>query len=179
MKEVVKSTKLKTGFTLIELLVVVSIIGMLSSIVLVSLKNARDKGTVAAQIATVRQVATALELYYDDFKEYPHVTITDNGITDQISGLTAALTTGSKYISAASLVNFDATVAQYWHVCDGTKTPCSLAGQSVNSNTFIAGCGSNYLTEGVSAALIFRLKGGQSDSFRKYSTEFNTICFGK
>ena len=54
------------GFTLIELLVVVAIIGILSTIVLVSLNEARMKARDVRRLADLRQVALALEMYYDD-----------------------------------------------------------------------------------------------------------------
>jgi len=58
------------GFTLIELLVVVAIIGILSTIVLVSLNEARAKARDVRRLADLRQMALALEFYYDDNNAY-------------------------------------------------------------------------------------------------------------
>ncbi len=54
------------GFTLIELLVVITIIGILATIVMVSVNSARVKARDVRRIADLRQVALALEMYFDD-----------------------------------------------------------------------------------------------------------------
>jgi prepilin-type N-terminal cleavage/methylation domain-containing protein len=58
--------KYTKGFTLIELLVVIAIIGILSSVVLVSLNTARSKGNDASVKANLGAVRTQAELYYND-----------------------------------------------------------------------------------------------------------------
>ena len=59
------------GFTLIELLVVISIIGILTSIAVVSLNDARYKARDAKRKADLAQLRVALAMYYDDNLEYP------------------------------------------------------------------------------------------------------------
>ena len=63
--------KSKRGFTLIELLVVIAIIGLLAAIVLVSLNTARQKARNSRRVSDLRQIALALEMYYDDNTAYP------------------------------------------------------------------------------------------------------------
>lgn len=65
-------TKKRTlGFTLIELLVVIALIGMLASIMLVSLQGARQKGRDAVRQEHLAAIKQALELYWDKYERYP------------------------------------------------------------------------------------------------------------
>ena len=63
------------GFTLIELLVVISIIGLLSTLAVVALNSARQKARDAKRVADIKQIQSALELFYNDQNGYP----TENG----------------------------------------------------------------------------------------------------
>ncbi len=61
----------KKGFTLIELLVVIAIISLLSSVVLASLNTARMKAQDAVRTSDMKQIMTALTLYYNDNGKFP------------------------------------------------------------------------------------------------------------
>lgn len=60
------------GFTLIELLVVVAIIGVLATVVLSNLGEARGRADDAKKRTYIKQLATASEIYYLDNDQYPN-----------------------------------------------------------------------------------------------------------
>ena len=62
---------MKRGFTLVELLVVIAIIGLLVSIVIPNLSNARAAGRDARRVSDIKNIQLALALYYNDNLHYP------------------------------------------------------------------------------------------------------------
>jgi type II secretion system protein G len=63
--------KIRLGFTLIELLVVISIIGILATLVTANLNAARSRARDSERKSDLRNIQTALRLYYNDKGRYP------------------------------------------------------------------------------------------------------------
>lgn len=63
--------RVQLGFTLIELLVVIVILGILATIGLVAFTTAQARGRDSKRKSDLKQIATALELYYSDYGVYP------------------------------------------------------------------------------------------------------------
>lgn len=59
------------GFTLIELLIVIAIIGVLTSVVIVSQSNSNARSRLAKNIAELQSISTALEAYHALHGSYP------------------------------------------------------------------------------------------------------------
>lgn len=95
----------KKAFTLIELLVVIAIIGLLSTISIIALNQARAKARDSKRLADIRQIRTALEVYFDKNGHYPTYatlstrcnTTLDNSLSPLISeGLMSSIPTDPK-----------------------------------------------------------------------------------
>ncbi len=111
----------KRGFTLIELLVVIAIIGLLSTLSVVALGSAREKARDSKRLSDIKQVQTALELYYTDNGSYPTGTALTLG-----SDASACLNAASGFTATActdaymGLVPADPGDGTYVYNSDGT-----------------------------------------------------------
>ncbi|MEK7188918.1 MAG: type II secretion system protein [Patescibacteria group bacterium] len=114
----------QSGFTLIELLVVIAIIGLLSTLAVVALNNARAKGRDAKRVADIKTIQTALELYFADKNTYPVVT----------SG-TALGQTGAKKLSGTNAFSDTAAGTTYMGSVPDNPTPAGTCDNYVYRST--------------------------------------------
>jgi len=118
--------KKEKGFTLIELLVVIAIIGILASIVLVSVNSVRQRAKITKAKAEARQIYNAILMLEQDTGEWPghkaayqiqpgasNNEICDDGCTFRFSDSRAGLTANDglysnwsgPYLSATHLID--------------------------------------------------------------------------
>jgi prepilin-type N-terminal cleavage/methylation domain-containing protein len=114
----------KKGFTLIELLVVVAIIGILATIVMVSLGSARGKTRVAAAIATVKGMNGPIQICLNDNKAFNVPSESNNG--------------GGGLICAGSATNYS-PLPGGWIYCDGTAGTQSSTDCGNDVSSFVTG----------------------------------------
>lgn len=82
------------AFTLIELLVVIAIIGILASVVIASLNSARAKARDAKRVSDLKQIQTALTMYYADNGAYPSTSGQIRGVCSGYGGHAVSGATG-------------------------------------------------------------------------------------
>ena len=116
--------KNKKGFTLIELLVVIAIIGLLSTLSVLALNGARARARDAKRISDIKQIQTALEMYYNENNAYP-------------GALTQLTTTTPPLLRAVPV----APTPVDGGGCDGTSNTYTYV-----ADTGVAGVGSYHLT---------------------------------
>jgi uncharacterized protein (TIGR02145 family)/prepilin-type N-terminal cleavage/methylation domain-containing protein len=75
-----KKKKITLSFTLIELIVVIAIIALLATMALIGIGNARIKSRDVKRIADIKQINSALALYYNDKNQYPMAIISGQAL---------------------------------------------------------------------------------------------------
>jgi len=130
--------KNKQGFTLIELLVVIAIIGLLSTLSIIALNQARARSRNARRLADIRQIQTALEMYYNDQNYYP--TAVSSAVPSPIaSGTTVYMNIVPKpplpgdLTACGTPIGYTYATAAQGSIANGTYTLNYCLGSAVNN----------------------------------------------
>ena len=112
------------AFTLIELLVVISILGVLATLVVTNLNEARARARDSAKKQRLSQLKSALQLYYNDFMRYP---ATGNGLVFNACGAagTTACTPGGVFSAGSGPTVYLNQLVQSGSYFEFKYYPCS------------------------------------------------------
>lgn len=113
------------GFTLVELLVVIAIIGILASIIMVSLGSAKGKSRDAKRQADIKNIQLALSLYYNDNGFYPKNIYSTSGTAPNNGLAPGYLPTVPKDPTATGNCSNSGDVGCYKYVAYGVNSNCN------------------------------------------------------
>lgn len=127
------------GFTLIELMVVIAVIGLLASVIIVALANARGKSRNAKRMADIKQIATSMEVYFNDCGSYPIILSTAAVILDGTRSLSEGTGTNCGNNNRATAADGGIATTSSGKVLFNqfpvAPTPQDLTGTCDNANT--------------------------------------------
>jgi prepilin-type N-terminal cleavage/methylation domain-containing protein len=86
-------TKKRAGFTLVEIMIAISIIAILSTVGLSVYTQGQKLARDAKRKADLKQIQTALNLYYQDFKAYPNTVA--GACSSNLGGFTQCVSSGA------------------------------------------------------------------------------------
>jgi prepilin-type N-terminal cleavage/methylation domain-containing protein len=133
--------KFKKGFTLIELLVVIAIIGLLATLSVVALNNARERSRDARRVSDIRQIQTALELYFNANDAYPTATegtahtVLGTDLDDFINPVPQAPTPSDCSITNGDVYRYDSDGSTYTLTYCLGNTTGGIPGESLQTAT--------------------------------------------
>ncbi len=149
--------KKKSGFTLIELLVVISIIGILSSLAVVSLNSARGKARDALRKGDMAQIRTGLGLYYFDNEGYPACGVFDDSEPDYGADVGTDADDGSEcYITVLDTAFTSGAKPIIQKMPEDPKNKTNKPLSAGGDDTYIY----RYVSDGDQYALVYTLEDG-------------------
>lgn len=127
------------GFTLIELLVVISIIGVLSTVVLASVKDARDKAKMRKFEGELTQLRNAIQLHRENYNgEWPDA-LKNSPIDDATSSKALIIELNNKKLFGSNFISIPSSniYVEGLYIYPGIKTNpnIGLADMSCGNST--------------------------------------------